>query len=249
MDSTNYLRQIKTNIGLVKERIEQAATKSGRKLSEIRFVAVSKAQPVEKIKAAIESGLTIFGENYPEESEPKILALQDENPWIEWHMIGHLQSRKADLVCKYFSMLHSLDSVHLAEKLNRRLASFNKKLPVLLEVNIGDEESKSGWLANEPQEWEILLVDFQRILAFDHLSVEGLMVMPPLGDDKEKSRPYFVKLRLLQEFLRKKIPASHWNELSMGTSFDYEIAIEEGATLVRIGEGFFGRRIYTLDRK
>jgi pyridoxal phosphate enzyme (YggS family) len=249
MDSISYLGEIKTNVNLVKERIEQAASKSGRNLSEIKLVAVSKAQPVEKIKAAIESGLTIFGENYPEESEPKILATQNENPQIEWHMIGHLQSRKADLVCKYFSMMHSLDSVYLAEKLNRRLESLNKKLAVLLEVNIGYEESKSGWLANETQEWEILLVDFQRILALDHLSVEGLMVMPPLGDDKEKSRPYFVKLRLLKEFLRKKIPASHWNELSMGTSFDYEVAIEEGATLVRIGEGVFGKRIYTIDRK
>lgn len=241
----NQLGEIKTNIGLVKERIEKAAARARRNPSEIKLVAVSKAQPVEKIRAAIETGLTVFGENYPEESEPKILAVQNDFPHIEWHMIGHLQSRKTDLVCKYFSMMHSLDSVYLAEKLNLHLESYHKKLPVLLEVNIGDEESKSGWIANVPQDWEKLVADSNRIMQFECLNVEGLMIIPPLSDDKENSRAYFVKLRLLQEFLRSKSPACPWNELSMGTSFDYEVAIEEGATLVRIGEGIFGKRIYT----
>jgi PLP dependent protein len=236
--------EINGNIILVMDRIQNAISKSGRELSEIRLVAVSKAQPVEKVKAAVESGLAIFGENYPEESEPKILALQIEHPNIEWHMIGHLQSRKADLVCQYFSMLHSLDSVHLAEKLNRILLIYNKKLPVLLEINISGEASKSGWMANDVKQWEMLLPDFINILNFKNLEVKGLMVMPPLGNKQEESRPYFIKVRKLQNFLRNKLPDFPWDELSMGTSFDYEVAIEEGATLVRIGEAIFGKRVY-----
>jgi PLP dependent protein len=218
-------------------------------LADIKLVAVSKAQPVEKIRAAIESGLTVFGENYPEESELKILTLQNEFSKIEWHMIGHLQSRKADLVCRYFAMLHSLDNLHLAEKLNRILATYKKRLSVLLEVNISGESSKSGWMAANIQQWEMLFPDFEKILTFDHLEVRGLMIMPPLEEEGEKSRPYFTKLRQLQDFLRKNLAASKWDELSMGTSFDYEIAIEEGATLIRVGEAIFGKRTYPKERK
>ena len=242
MDANSLIDNVRKNINIVMDLMQNAASKSGRKLSEIKLVAVSKTQPVEKIKAAIESGLTIFGENYPEESESKVLALQNEHPHIEWHMIGHLQSRKVDLVCRYFTLLHSLDSQHLAEKLNQLLTAYGKKLPVLLEVNVGGEVSKSGWMAEETQKWEMLLAEFEKILTFDHLEIKGLMVMPPWGGGKENSRPYFIKLRQLQEFLRKKLPTATWEELSMGTSFDFDVAIEEGATLVRVGEAIFGKR-------
>jgi hypothetical protein len=248
MDSVSLLSEIKENINLVTDRIQKAASKSGREISQIKLVAVSKTQAVDKIKAAVESGLTIFGENYPEETESKIIALQKVYPAIEWHMIGHLQTRKADIVGRYFSMIQSLDSVHLADKLNRILPNYNKKLQVLLEVNIDGEVSKSGWLAKEAQQWTKLLPDFEKILDFENLDIKGLMTMPPLGNDQEESRLYFMKVRELQEFLRKKLPNSHWDELSMGTSFDYEVAIEEGATLVRIGEAIFGKRIYPPDR-
>ena len=233
---------------MVKDSIQMAASRSGRESADIKLIAASKAQPVEKIREAMESGLTIFGENYPEESEQKILTLHNEFPNIEWHMIGHLQSRKADLVCRYFTMLHSLDNLHLAEKLNRILVNFKKQLSVLLEVNISGEPSKPGWMAGDIRQWETLLPDFENILAFEHLEVKGLMIMPPLREEGEKSRPYFIKLRQFQDFLRKNLPASQWDELSMGTSFDYEVAIEEGATFVRLGEAIFGKRIYPTKR-
>jgi pyridoxal phosphate enzyme (YggS family) len=249
MESTNLSLQIQSYINQVTDRMQNAAVKAGRKLDEIKLVAVSKAQPVGKIKAAIESGITIFGENYPQESEPKILEINRECKNIEWHMIGHLQSRKAGIVCRYFSLFHSLDSVHLAQKLNDLVSISEKNLPVLLEVNISGEMTKSGWMGADIQKWETLLPDFEQILSFDHLAVKGLMAIPPLGEDKEESRPYFIKLRQLQEFLRKNLPNLLWYELSMGTSFDFEVAIEEGATLIRVGEAIFGKRIPRSDRQ
>jgi pyridoxal phosphate enzyme (YggS family) len=242
METINYSKQIQININRVYEAVQKAALKSARKLSTITLVAVSKTQPIDKIEAAIDNGLTVFGENYPEEAEAKIVQIKNKFTNIQWHMIGHLQSRKADIVCRYFSLFHSLDSVQLAEKLNRRLLASGNTLQVLLEINISGEKTKSGWCVDDPCKWEKLIPDFEKILNIKQIVVKGLMAMPPLGKGKEESRPYFIKIKKMQEFLNKRFPKSSWEELSLGTSYDYEVAIEEGATLIRVGEAIFGKR-------
>lgn len=233
--------KIKENYRHVMERIERAARRAGRNLTGIRLVVVTKLQPVELIAAAYTSGARCFGENYAEEALPKIQALSHLGG-IEWHMIGHIQSRKARLVYESFSLVHSLDSLKLAERFEALLAPSEQTLPVLLEFNLSGEDSKSGWPAWKDQVWGELLPEISRVLALPHLQVQGLMTMPPLFDHPEQARPYFQKLRRLQDYLGTCFPASRWGELSMGTSADYEVAVEEGATLVRIGQAILGPR-------
>jgi len=165
---------------------------------------------------------------------------------IEWHMIGHLQSRKARLVCDHFQRLHSLDSLHLAIKLNTLLMEENKVLPAFLEFNVGGEESKSGWPAWDEGSWGTLIPELKQLLELSQLHIEGLMTMPPLSDDTTLARSYFQKLRRLSFFLTDKLPELHLSELSMGTSADFDIAVEEGATFVRIGQAILGPRDYNL---
>ena len=157
-------------------------------------------------------------------------------------MIGHLQSRKSRLVTEQFDFLQSLDSLKLANKLNNLLAEKQKILPVLLEFNIGGEESKSGWLANEESQWESLLPEVSTILALEYLDVQGLMTMPPLSASIEEARGYFQQTRALRDYLTKQLGSIPLHQLSMGTSSDYPIAIEEGATMVRIGTVILGSR-------
>lgn len=225
----------------VMERIRRAAQSAGRDAETVRLVVVTKAQPVEVVRAAIEAGAQVLGENYPEETQPKILELGHPQG-VEWHMIGHLQSRKAGIVAEHFDMLQSLDSLHLAEKLERQLAVQERVLPVLLEFNVGGEESKSGWQAAEEAQWDALLPEVEAILALPHLSVRGLMTMPPLLDDPEQARPYFVRLRRLGAFLAHRYGTEHFQLFSMGTSADFEAAVQEGATLVRVGTAIVGPR-------
>jgi pyridoxal phosphate enzyme (YggS family) len=201
---------------------------------------VSKSQPLDVIQAAIMAGISTFGENYVEEAVEKILALRD--PSINWHMIGHVQSRKSEMVSASFSMLHSLDSVKLARRLERSCQERNKILPVLLEFNVSGEESKFGFPAWDERLWSVLEQDMEQILVFPHLTVLGLMTMPPFFDDPERTRPYFRQLRRLQEFLKKRYPESTWEDLSMGTSVDFGTAIQEGATFLRIGQAILGPR-------
>lgn len=224
------------------DRIAAAAHLAGRQPEEVRLVVVTKTQPLMVVQAAIEAGVSILGENYPEEAVDKIQALPASE--VEWHMIGHVQSRKADLVAGHFAMLHSLDSVKLAHRLERFCAVANRNLPVLLEFNVGGEESKFGWPAGDPALWPTLLPDIESILSLPHLEVRGLMSMPPLTDDPEAARPYFQSLRRLRDFLAEKFPSVSWSELSMGTSADYVIAVQEGATLVRVGTAIVGPRPY-----
>lgn len=225
----------------VVERIQRAADLAGRDTADVRLVVVTKAQPVEVIRAAITAGAHILGENYPEETLPKIQAV-GENAGVEWHMIGHLQSRKSGIVAEHFAMLHSLDSLRLAERLDRQLAERGRTLPVLLECNVGGEESKAGWPAVDETQWDALLPDVERVLAFPHLNVRGLMTMPPLYEDPEKTRPFFIRLRRLAEYLSARFGAGHFKELSMGTSADFEAAVQEGATFVRVGSAILGPR-------
>lgn len=230
------------------DHIATAARKSNRAPEEIRLVVVTKSQPIEIVQAAIEAGARILGENYPEEGVTKIqsIALQSG---VEWHMIGHVQSRKARLVADHFALLHSLDSLKLAQRLDRFAAEANRILPVLLEFNVGGEESKGGWDASDGSTWNSFLPELAHVLDLPHLRVHGLMTMPPLETDPEQARRFFVQLRLLRDHLATQLPGGDWRELSMGTSADYAVAVEEGATLVRVGTAIVGARRYTSEKE
>jgi hypothetical protein len=230
------------------DRIASAAKRAGRNPSEIRLVVVTKAQPVEVARAAVEAGATILGENYAEEGVMKIQSLRNFSG-VEWHMIGHVQSRKAALVSGNFNFMHSLDSLKLAKRLDRFCEEAGRKLPVLLEFNVGGEESKSGWEASNEARWRELSTEVSQVLMLPNLQVRGLMTMPPLGKTPESSRPFFQTLRRLQGFLSSQFPQADLSELSMGTSSDYEIAVEEGATFVRVGTAIVGPRNYGAESK
>lgn len=232
---------IKNNYDQVIEKIANRAIKAGRRPEEVQLVVVSKYQPVESIQAAINAGAVRFGENYPEQALPKIEELS-HNKTIEWHMIGHLQSRKAKIVADHFTLIHSLDSVHLAEKLNGLMSERSKQMRALLEVNVSGEDAKGGWPVWEKSQWPAFLTEINQILMLPGIKVEGLMTMPPLTYDTEKVRPYFKRLRDLQDYLMKATEAKYWQDLSIGTSADYEIAIDEGARYVRIGQAILGMR-------
>ncbi len=235
------------------DTIAASARKVGREPESVRLVVVTKMQPIEVVQAAVEAGAKIFGENYAEEAVEKILALKSQSSLsqsaVEWHMIGHVQSRKAHLVAEHFALFHSLDSLKLAQKVDRFAAEFKRTLPVLLEFNVGGEESKHGWLASDEARWPELLDDVSAIAALTNLRVRGLMTMPPLSDPStslrtgpETARLYFQRLRRLRDFLSERVTQGEWTELSMGTSADFTVAVEEGATLVRVGQAILGPR-------
>jgi pyridoxal phosphate enzyme (YggS family) len=239
MDET-LIFSIRERYQRVLDQIAEATFRSGREPGTVRLMVVSKSQPLEVVQAAIGAGVSILGENYAEEAVAKI-ALLPKNT-VEWHMIGHVQSRKADMVAKHFSMLHSLDSVKLAGRLDRYCDVVGRTLPVLLEVNISGEESKFGFPGWDERKWAGLEPALEQIMSFPRLSMRGLMTMPPFHENLEQTRPYFQRLRRLQIFLNKRFPQANWQELSMGTSVDFIAAIEEGATYVRVGQAILGPR-------
>jgi pyridoxal phosphate enzyme (YggS family) len=225
------MSSVKENLLRVRERIERAAQKAGRDPKEIKLVAVSKTVEVARIKEAIEAGVSILGENYVQEAQKKIEALGKP---VSWHFIGHLQSNKVRDAVRLFDVIHSIDSIPLAEELNRRAEQPDRVIKVMIEVNLSKEATKFG------TDEEKVLNLAKRIQSSKHLSLEGLMTMPPYFDSPEMSRPYYVALRELKERMTKEgIPMK---ELSMGMSNDFEIAIEEGATYVRVGTAIFGPR-------
>jgi len=225
------MSEIRENILRVMERIERAARRVGRDSGEINLVAVSKTVETSRIKEAIEAGVLILGENYLQEAQKKI---EEIGRSVSWHFIGHLQSNKAKYAVHLFDMIHSLDSIHLAEELNRRASLAERVMRVFIEVKLSEEVTKFG------TEEETALDLARRVIQLDHLSLEGLMTMPPYFEVQEMSRPYFVRLRGLRERMTKEgIPVK---ELSMGMSNDFEIAIEEGATYLRVGTAIFGAR-------
>lgn len=226
--------------------IAHSARASGRSPQAVRLVVVTKTQPLHTVLAAIQAGAAILGENYPEEGVQKMRALP-ESSTVEWHMIGHVQSRKAQLIPSSYAMLHSLDSLKLAIRLDRFSREAGVKLPVLLEFNVGDEQTKSGWLARDESRWGILLQEMDALLALPNLQVRGLMTMPPLGALAEDSRPYFQRLRRLRDYLASQFPRADFSQLSMGTSADYQVAVQEGASLVRIGSAIIGARHYKTE--
>ncbi len=234
----------------VLDKMAVSARKSGRLIESVRLVVVTKTQSLDVIEAALEAGARILGENYAEEAAEKIEALRGKSPAAaagngiaaEWHMIGHIQSRKAELVAAYFALVHSLDSLKLAQRLDRAAGALKREMPVLLEFNVGGEASKQGWPAWDEGNWAALLQEIEAVSALPNLKVRGLMTMPPLSTDPEAARPYFRRLGRLRDYLAKHEPATSLDELSMGTSADFEVAIEEGATLVRIGQAILGPR-------
>ena len=222
---------IRDNLLKVRERIERAAQKAGRDPKGIRLVAVSKTVEVARIKEAIEAGVSILGENYVQEAQKKI---EDIGKPVSWHFIGHLQSNKAKYAVRLFDMVHSVDSISLVEELNRRAEQEGRVIQIMVEVNLSREATKFG------TDEERVLNLARRIRDLRHLSLEGLMTMPPYFDSPEMGRPYYTALRELEEkMIKGGIPMK---ELSMGMSNDFEIAIEEGATYVRIGTAIFGPR-------
>jgi len=225
---------IAENYKKVLERIKATALRSGRDLKDIMLVTVTKTWPVEVIKEAIKAGARVLGENYVQEALPKIEAIGDK---VDWHFIGHLQSNKAKFVANRFKMIESVDSISLAKELNKQAEKQGIDIDILVEVNLAGEESKSGV---KPEEVEKLL---KEICSFQRIKVKGLMTIPPFFSNPEDSRPYFKRLRELRdELIRLNIPNISLSHLSMGMSNDFEIAIEEGATIVRVGTAIFGER-------
>jgi pyridoxal phosphate enzyme (YggS family) len=230
--------QIEQNIARVRERIAQAAKKSGRSGDQIVLMAVSKTIPPERIRASYQAGVRLFGENRVQEFSDKSDFISDLHG-AKWHLIGHLQSNKAAKAAELFDSIDSVDSLRLAERLNAAAEKLKKTLPVLIEVNVGGEESKSG-VAPISNEMESILRTASQLSS---LELRGLMTVPPFGDSPEESRPYFRMLRELRdEIARRKLPNVSMDELSMGMSHDFEVAIEEGATCVRVGTAIFGAR-------
>jgi pyridoxal phosphate enzyme (YggS family) len=227
------------NIARMQERIAAAARRVGTQPDEIVLMAVSKTVPVEKIRQAYQSGLRRFGESRVQEMSNKAAALHDLQD-AEWHMIGHLQSNKAQKAAELFGAIESLDSLRLAEKLNAASEQIGKMLAVAIEINLGGEAAKSG-LAPDSPELQAILLAAKRL---PYLEFRGLMTVPPFTEDPEGARPYFRKLREL----RHKIAHSCWprismDVLSMGMSHDFEVAIEEGSNCVRLGAAIFGERV------
>ncbi|MBN1356362.1 YggS family pyridoxal phosphate-dependent enzyme [bacterium] len=222
---------IADNLRQVEDNICIATASAGRNRDEIRLVAISKSHPAESVREAVESGHILFGENRIQEAVVKIRQLADH---IRWHFVGHLQSNKAKTAVRYFDLIHSVDSIPLLREIDRRAADIGKIQPILLQINISGESSKSGI---DPDRIECLL---EAVETHRNIQLMGWMTIPPLFGDPEKSRPYFVRLREISERFAGSIHGTI--ELSMGMSNDYMVAIEEGATLIRVGTAIFGAR-------
>ncbi|MGA7511663.1 MAG: YggS family pyridoxal phosphate-dependent enzyme [Candidatus Sulfotelmatobacter sp.] len=232
---------VAANIASIQERIVTAANRAGRNPDDIVLMAVTKTQPSEHIREAYEAGQRLFGENRVQDFAAKAGSLQDLQN-AEWHMIGHLQTNKAIRTAELFSAVDSVDSQKLAEKLDVAARKLGRKLDVLIEINVGGESAKSG-VAPDSSALEDLLVAAPRLEA---LVFRGLMTVPPFTDDPEGARPCFRKLRELRDAIAaRKLPTVAMDQLSMGMSHDFEVAIEEGSTCVRVGTAIFGERTKT----
>jgi hypothetical protein len=234
----------------VRARMASASARAGRAAAETRLIAVTKTVPAERLLAAAALGLTTFGENRVQEARDKRerlaqLAQSDAQAArlladMRWELIGHLQTNKAARALDLFARVQSVDSLHLAEALSARAEALRRTLPVLLEVNIGQEATKSGFAPDNA-----LLADARAIAALPGLLVQGLMAVAPITERAEQARPFFRRLRALRDQLRAEAPLGEdggWPELSMGMTDDFEVAIEEGATSIRVGRGLFGVR-------
>ena len=241
------MTRISENIAAVRERIEAAARRRGRNPNSIALMAVCKTKPAGEIRAAYDAGQKLFGENRVQEFQGKAEAVAslrsapDEGA-ARFHLIGHLQSNKTTPAAELFDAVDSVDSLHVLERLNAAAEKLNKILPVLLEINIGGEEQKAGLPADCPALDEILLAAPR----LEAIRIQGLMTVPPYTEDPERARQYFRSLRELRDRIAaRKLTGVSMNELSMGMSQDFEVAVEEGSTCVRVGTAIFGARNYT----
>jgi len=225
---------IADNINNVRQRIARTAARCGRSPDIIKLLAVTKTVSTYAVEQAINAGITALGENYVQEAKEKIAAVGKR---VEWHMIGHLQTNKAKYVVNLFDYIHSVDRMELAEEINKRAGLINKKINVLIEINVSGENTKSGVTADHA----VNLI--KEVSVLKNISVRGLMTMAPYSDNPENSRPFFSELRNVQKkIINERIAGIQMDELSMGMSDDFEIAIEEGSTMVRIGRAIFGER-------
>lgn len=225
---------ISTNITLINERIRVAAEAAGRNPATVRLVAVSKTRPAADISAAFRAGQSVFGENYIQELAPKLAEVLED---VQWHFIGHLQSNKVKYIAGRVALIHSVDRISLAQEIDRQWGRLGKVCDILIQVNISGETTKSG----TTDEGALQLV--RECALLPNISVKGLMTMPPFFDDPDAARPYFTELRRLAETISAlQLDGVEMKELSMGMSGDFETAIEEGATLVRVGTAIFGSR-------
>lgn len=245
MRSVDGLSRIKENLHQVRERIAAAAVRVGRDPAEVTLVAVTKSQPPELVVAGYRLGLRDFGENRVPEALEKMPRVADllaaEQPAVgeadlTWHMIGHLQRRKVRDTVRHFALIHSVDSVRLAREINKRCQAIERLMPVFLEVNVSGEATKFGF---QPEEVAAAIPD---MLELPHIRILGLMTMAPIVTEAEEARPYFRRLRELRDELARRLPEVDWRHLSMGMTDDFEPAVEEGATMVRIGRAVFGER-------
>ncbi len=231
---------LQENLASVQTRIAAAAQRAGRDPGEVTLVAVTKGHPVDVLLQAYELGVRQLGENRVEEAEEKVAALPND---VIWHMIGHLQSRKAGRALALFQWIHSVDSLKLAERLDRLAQTDDPPLPILLECNVSGEKAKYGfdadrWTEDKTQR-QALWSAVEGCLALPHITIQGLMTMAPIVSEPENARPVFARLRQLRDGLARDFPQTNWRHLSMGMTDDFEIAIEEGATLVRVGRAIF----------
>lgn len=231
---------IAQNYQHVLEKIAAASHVAGRSEDSVRLVVVTKGHGLDVVERVVAAGACCLGENYVEEASEKISRLPV--PGVEWRMIGHVQSRKANRVAELFAACDSLDSLKLAERLDRFAGQVGRRLPVLLECNVSGEATKFGWPAWAEERWPELAVSIAALLDLEHLEIQGLMCMPPYFDQPELARPFFQRLRRLQAYLSTCLPQVNWRELSMGMSGDFEVAIQEGATQVRVGTAILGKR-------
>jgi hypothetical protein len=229
---------LKENWNEVEERIADACKKAGRDRSEVTLIAVSKTKPVPMLQEVYDLGAREFGENKVQELCDKIEVLPED---IRWHMIGHLQTNKVKYIVGRTALIHSVDSLHLAQEIEKQAAKRDVTVSILIEVNIAQEESKFGIRGDET------LALVRQIAALPHIRIEGLMTIAPYVEDPEQNRPYFRRIRQLSvDIARENIDNVHMNVLSMGMTGDYTVAIEEGATMVRVGTGIFGERNYKI---
>lgn len=243
MDFGTTEKELRENTERVRERIVAAAERVGRDPTEIELVAVTKTVPAYRVHTAWELGLTDFGENRVQEAVEKLplafpeeVMVESDRPAPRWHMIGHLQRNKVKYVIPLFDIIHSVDSVRLAEEIDKRAGYAEKVMPILIEVNVAGEASKYGFAP------EAVADAVPQIAELAGLEIQGLMTVAPLAEDPEQVRPHFRRLRRLRDQLADEYPDVDWHHLSMGMTDDFEIAVEEGATMVRIGRAIFGER-------
>ena len=233
--------EITYNYQRVMERIIKVSLAAGRDPGNISLIVVTKTHPVEVIKELTLLGVHHIGESYVNEGIPKIMAFSDQSE-IVWHMVGHVQSRKARLVCEHFDYVHSLDNLKLARLLNRSAEENGRVLPGLLECNVSGEQSKYGWPIWSEADWEKLVPVLEEVISLPYLDIKGLMTIAPYLPNAEDIRPFFKRLREFRDFLSGRFPKAKLDDLSMGMSGDFEVAIQEGATWIRIGQAILGPR-------